>query len=827
MNFNKKTDLFRFNVNQDLRVKNINAESKDKLQKAGEEKLGETTIVKVNVKDIMPAKETENAPKVTSSAPQTNGDNAPWDSETNIMNFIRETLSASGIEPTENLVNGIFKKIVEQVINGNFQDVANIRMVTILIDILMNDENNEDDISDVTKLIDALMNTAPETKAYEATTYGDIKNFILEAAEEINSQIAPDEPVVNPDEPIVINTPEEAIEAILAKFSSAEYDENTTVNDFLLTLQTEASKYIQLKFGYNEGFSDIVAMFIAKAVSDTCGVETGLIKDANLETIKNKFLAQVQNMSFLDTSTNVMTCIRNTSPSQIHYIRATYNENGYVTRGSDWFGDDNRFMTYNPDGTANNGNFLNFLTDYMKNEIYGGNLTEAQLEYVMQKIIQEFGNGYLSDENTINLWAYRAELDKNGNNTFFDEFYSAILKIAEDFRPIDVENAESMDLDELFGDKTVLTAADIHMNENNYLVSNDPGIKAVFAELVNVSNKYNITTDIDYLDFLNVFIRMFNEKCGVPNTDPPTLSRATLENYLKQPNAIQELRDFVMSKELRNAYYMETFVINEEIEDFNQGLSGDCWLLSELIALKQTEAGRKIISDAIDSYVGDDGQTYYTVTFKGGYVNGNVAQVETVVTFSMDEIFDAVGTGYYSKGLDWDTKLLELAVSKIREQHYLSPQHSSSLPDSEGDDYIHGGSAGELTFYLTGYGQVANTTMPTGSETVIVYPLNTHRYVYNEATGKNEIEWYFEHTREEFRDIITESINNGTIQPGTVGENAAYGMAKDGHAYAIIGFTAQGILYTDPYNSDQVKTMTWSEFINSEAKITYIPLDVV
>lgn len=837
MNFNKKTDLFRLNINQDLRVKNLNAQSKE-LQKVDKEKLGETTIVEVDVKDIMP--ETVSAPKITSSAPQANEDNIPWDNSTNLIKFIRETLTASGIEPTDELTNEIFKKIVKEIVDGNFRDIGNVALVTQLIDIYLN-EDSQEHVVDVTQLIDVLLsNTNSQNRDAAVTTVGDVKNYILAAAEEISPQTPPVGPDV-PDEPVVINTPEDAINAMTNKLNEASFDENTTINDFLLTLQAEASRYIQLKFGYDEGFSDVVAIFVAKVISDNCDVESGLMKDADLEAIKNKFLAQVQDMNFLNTSNGVTTySVRYTYEFNIDYIKADYAPDGYITRGEVWFGD-NSLITYGPNGTPNNGVFLKFLTDYMKNDIYGGTLTESQLQYIMQTIIEDFGKGYLNNENKLYLRAYATQFDKNNNNTFFDEFYAAIIRATEDVLPIDVENADSMDLDKLFGNKSVLTAADIHTSENDYLVNNDPGIRAIFAELVNVSDKYNITTDIDYLDFLNVFIRMFNEKCGVPNTDPPSLSRSTLENYLKQPNAIQELRDFVMSKELRNAYYMESFAINGEIEDINQGVSGDCWLVSDIIALKQTEAGREILRNAIH----DNGDGTYSVTFKvhlgefsqpwwssprqGVLIGGDITY-----TFSMEEIMEARASGNYNKSLDWDGMLLELAVEKFREENIVtSDDKREYLMKQDGAPYLYGGTIGELIFYLTGHGIKPPYTeiyeyLPEGALCSITYP-SSGGYVYNNYSWRYSPDAE-SHTREELRDKVLEDIANGILTEGTMYDNYAYGLSYSNHAYAIVGFTAEGILYVDPYHSNIILTMSWDEFLHGidgkYANITGTPLFV-
>lgn len=840
---NNKANLFRLN-NKNIDFKKVEQKKDDLDTKnpAGRAR-GTTEIVPVDVSNKFnieeKTSETENsAVTIKNNAPAApqNDDNTPLPDNLKLKDFIVETLKNAGIEPTDELVIDIYIQIVESSLDGQFVPLT-IKNVTELIDLNLMSEHAAG-IKTVTNIIDALLQMPNETAKDNPTTYGQLREFILNIAAPSDIQ-----PTVEP-ETNEINTPQAALEALSNAIDAGYMEENMTVNDFLLQFQTEASKYIQLEFGYGEGFSDLLAAFMAQATFDKCGVESGLIIDADLDAIKAKFFEFIQDMSFLDTTNDVEAWLPDNyggAKGRVDWIKAELSEDGFIIRGTIWYGD-NSNLTYSYNGKPNHGLLLKFMMNYFRDTVYFGTLTESQLQYVIQKALEDFGQGChipMSSEGKLNLWGNKTDLDKNHNSTFFDDLFESMMRVCEDLKPIDVTKADSIDLDELFGDKNSLTAADIHNAEGDYLTSDDPGIRAIFGALVQASNQYNITTDVDYLDFLNVFIRMFNDMCGVANTNPPTISRQTLENYLNRPNAVQELREFVMSKELRNAYYMETFVINEEIEDFSQdNYTGDCWLLAALITLKQTQAGRDLIANAIDSYVGEDGKTYYTVTLRGGYdasyssygcyVRGVVKT--TVYTFSEDEIFDEISTGNYSNGLDWDTKLIEIAIGKLREEQWAISEFAQQYQlGEEGNIYLYGGYEGELMFYLTGFGSPRTGT---GHPYNIItkYPgdeITSATYNGVNPLGQPLISYERTNvTREDFRDRIRNAILNGTLESGKIPENSAYVILMNSHAYGVVGFTTDGIYYVDPGDTTKTLFMSWDEYINKNISLTYIPLNL-
>ena len=115
-------------------------------------------------------------------------------------------------------------------------------------------------------------------------------------------------------------------------------------------------------------------------------------------------------------------------------------------------------------------------------------------------------------------------------------------------------------------------------------------------------------------------------------------------------------------------------------EPVKQGDTGDCWLLSQMNALNDTDYGKAAIKDAIQK--NDDGT--YTVNLKG---------VNESYTFTPDEIQTAIDSGKYADG-DLDAPLLEMACEK----HYdaardkeIARLESEGYSKDEIDKIVNGG----------------------------------------------------------------------------------------------------------------------------------------
>ncbi len=883
------------NRKQVKQLNNINFQNIRKTKKTEKDKLdnktkidGKTEIVSADVEEIKNLINSDSDTKdyiqdtpITFKAPspQKYPDNEIWNHSTESKDFIIETLKEQGIEPDEDTVNQLFIVLVKAMLGENFYEgeaipdggslniATTIKSVTGLINISLALDENESEgvIRVVTGLISFLLNN---NGTESSATYGEVKSFIMAEFENLNSNVSV-EPIVEPDipEPEVIDTPEKAMNALLNKIDNTEVDGNMSINDFLLQFETQAAQYIQLQFGYAQDFSRIIAKFLATAVSETTESASGLMKDVELAAIKAKFIDFIQDMSFLDTTNGVYAREKNSngvwdvySDGKINYIFAWNEENGYrvgdTMTGSEHHHSDSN-LVYNEDGTPNNGVFMSFLVNYLKNDIYFGTLNSQQMKEVMTEVIKEFAKGNLSTHYGSNVTAVAISsksntLDKNSNGTLFDDMLNAMLKVAaEIIRPVDTNNIDSFALDEFFGNSNSLTASQIRQNENTYLQSENSGIRGTIQALVDAANQYNINNNIDYIDFVNAYIKIIYEKCGeevvTDNKGNALLTKEILQKFINKYSA-QALKDLAGSKDVSDAYYMEWFYetggINGVIDGaINQGVTGDCWLHASLISLKSSETGQEIIRNAIHSFIGEDGKTYYTVTFKGGcgighyfvmneqgYNQSYFHGIGTTYTFSLDDILSAMRTGYYAiKDSDPDDILMELAVSKLREENnlWLTGQNNVS-----GDKYLWGSyNLGELLYYLTGK-TIGYPGSHGDNNMTITYPgTNSNEYYIDQTTGRR-MTHSVTHTAEEFKQLILEKIANGTIESGTIGNDGMYILklstsSSNSHAYGVTRFTEEGIYYVNPYVNGEELFMSWEEYCNPDqnVKISYTPFD--
>lgn len=130
--------------------------------------------------------------------------------------------------------------------------------------------------------------------------------------------------------------------------------------------------------------------------------------------------------------------------------------------------------------------------------------------------------------------------------------------------------------------------------------------------------------------------------------------------------------------------------INEQIDDYSQGNSGDCWLLSGLSAFNSSETGRKIIKKAIGKKFFKD---VYTV--KLGGKNYTVSERELQVAKSQAK---------YSFGDD-DVLIMELAFEQYRKDALLGNVEDPTLNYErlgQEKDVLNGGTFSQMTYALTG-----------------------------------------------------------------------------------------------------------------------------
>ncbi len=833
-------------------IKQLKPEISKNNPNAEDNETGKTEIIPTDIKNVMEKvygnsdkslQHTDDlkAPAKTDNKARKYDDSAKWDKTTNIKDFIAETLREVGFDVDNNpdIVNQLFLIIIQNILDKKIDIQTNIGSVTELINMNLTTQNSLSTVIMAQELIQVLLTQKNDESS--KITNEDVKKLILNELQIIisadNTTVTPGNGTGDTDEidpnPATNNlTPvEQAMVDLSNAIDNALVNGEMSIKDFLLQFETQAAQYIQLQFGYAQDFSKIIAKFLATAVSDTCGVESGLIKDAELSEIKESFLAFIQDMSFVDTTDGIKCCQEKTKWTRdennalveqkiyqegiIDYIFAWLEPNGYRVDESYAEHRSDKYLAYTNGETPNNGNFLHFLVEYMRNDIYGGTLNSTQMKAVMTAVIKEFAKGNLTSHYGSNVTAVeintkRNVLDRDGNGSLFNELLNAMLKVAENnIKPLDTNNMSEADttsfLTQLFGNKTGLTAAQIMSSENSWLLSNDQGVRGIIQALFDTSEQYNIHHTEDYTDFLNLFIRMIYEKCGeevVKNSSgKPLLTKDILQKYFAQGNTLQDLKDFIQSKELRNKYYMEYVLedggINDTIDNFGQGRSGDCWLLSCLAALNVTEAGRKIISNAII----DNGDGTWTVNFHYGWIektrwNSKKQEYETYweegpvensFTISIDEVMDRMGTGNYAFG-DPTVVLLEIATSKLREKY-------DEYFGNSGDKWICGGTQQSMLSYLIGdLGKYKEFSANKGFGTY--------------ASGVQEI-----------KDWIFARLDDGSVQEGTVG-NYMMWMSYKGHAYAVTKVDRDYIYYCDPYHPEIELKISYADLAAGKVKGT-------
>ena len=232
---------------------------------------------------------------------------------------------------------------------------------------------------------------------------------------------------------------------------------------------------------------------------------------------------------------------------------------------------------------------------------------------------------------------------------------------------------------------------------------------------------------------------------------------------------------------------------NRNIENtFQSDTQGDCWLLSDINAMRNTEWGREIIRNAIVP----DGKGGVTIKFPGS----PLAQKNFHI--SPKEIAAAKASGHYSTGDD-DMIALELATEKLSKQ--MVKKGLAERVDKF-DDVI--GHPSYLTNIKLDKKNIDNaylsiSTLLTGRQRVEVDFLlgvkgseNILKYI-SQNPGKTAAVCTFDH----YKDIF-----------GTRDEDDP---VHGNHAYAIQKIIyGKEVVVIDPYHTDKPIRLSWEKFIN-------------
>ncbi len=242
--------------------------------------------------------------------------------------------------------------------------------------------------------------------------------------------------------------------------------------------------------------------------------------------------------------------------------------------------------------------------------------------------------------------------------------------------------------------------------------------------------------------------------------------------------------------------------VNGEIDEYvGQGGTGDCWLLTGVLALNSTEVGKNIIKSSITANV--DGSV--TVNFKG---------VGVSYTISLDEIkkhdTDDIKGDAYSNG-DNDMLVLELAVEKLKNDIASGKVKLDVIKDSyEGyngeSGEIEGGFPQQLLYFLTG----EESTTATAKYIRAPQTPNDPAQTFIPESYINKI---FNEALENGNTAITFGLYDGTHSAKlTNGKDYKLPLGRGGHALAITNLTKDTVTFVNPWDSTKEYTMSWSEF---------------
>ena len=238
--------------------------------------------------------------------------------------------------------------------------------------------------------------------------------------------------------------------------------------------------------------------------------------------------------------------------------------------------------------------------------------------------------------------------------------------------------------------------------------------------------------------------------------------------------------------------------INQKIEPtFQSESQGDCWLLSDINALNQTDWGKKIIHDAI---VPDEDGGGVTVKFPGSPLS------QTDFHISEKEIEEAKKSGHYSTGDD-DMLALELAVEKISKIAVNAgfakrvddfddvigyPSYLTNiLLDEDKEIYL------EISQLLTGRSRVSAAFVAYSSNGYDKKSMNNYLKYISNNQNKVAAVCTFDH----YKDLF--------------GQRAEDDVVHGSHAYAIKRLTyGKEVVVIDPYHADEEIKIPWKKFID-------------
>lgn len=278
-----------------------------------------------------------------------------------------------------------------------------------------------------------------------------------------------------------------------------------------------------------------------------------------------------------------------------------------------------------------------------------------------------------------------------------------------------------------------------------------------------------------------------NSRTNVETTKTSELKKA--QDNLNE--TIQKLSEVEAEIEQgKNNKANTNFDINGLIEGFEQGQTGDCWLLSSLESLSNSEEGQKLLKDAIQ--INDDGT--YTVKFNGA---------DWAINITDADLRAARNSGQYSNGDD-DVLLMEVAMqnylTQVRNGDVLTNSADITATAQEGGiNPLNSGRSTNLTELLTG-----NTNWSVGD-------------------GSNINELFDQVQNNQSNTFATLSFRPGSNMLNTLNAGAVTtgANADSGHLWSVKSVSGNNITLINPWDSNQEIVTTKDELARQNIQFTY------
>ena len=346
------------------------------------------------------------------------------------------------------------------------------------------------------------------------------------------------------------------------------------------------------------------------------------------------------------------------------------------------------------------------------------------------------------------------------------------------------DSVKDINANALFGNKTSYTLDEFW--ERIHSSSSDISIPKLRQTIDHFMEYYAINNDYDKEDFIKSLIKNINSLVGIKNDIPVKITKQAIEK-LNNIGGFYQLDYIFHSSDFRAEYYNG---VDGYIDDFGQGATGDCWLLTALISLNSTMSGKQILRDSVKT----DADGNITVTFKG---------INKSYTISREEMVEARQTTAYSNG-DNDVQAIELATEKLRRdisagrvKLAYGNNGAKDTDDGSAGAGINGGHTYNMLYYLTG---------------------NKESYFVNstDSKDKNNVLEFLRKSKAELqsgKQALFFYLRSGNYETKTIDGKTLNLELSISHSLSITHITDNTVTIINPWNSDEKYTLSWQEFL--------------